>query len=126
MVPVLLQAASTAVSAALAINQTGIVSAANAAAFATSNGSAVVAAKATANATVSCKTTSAKAYASAVASLLADNQIEAAATGIAAAFAQGCEVASETSLVLVNAFATANSTASMAVGPALASRLSYS
>lgn len=118
----LLQAASTAVSAALAINQTGIISAANAAAFATSNASAIVAAKAADNATVSCKTISAKAYASAITNLLAANQTEALATGIAAAFAQGCEVSSETALVLVNALATANTTSNAAVGPALFSK----
>lgn len=111
-------------SAALAANQPGIVTSATAAAFATSNASAIVAAKAAANATVSCKTISAKAYASAVATLLDNNQTTAAATGIAAAFAQGCEVSSEVALVLVNAVANINTVANAAVGPALVSESS--
>lgn len=103
-----MQAASTAIAAALSANQACTVVAANLAAFGNSNASAIAAAKASANDAVrpgvNCLDYS-SAYASALTQALQGNQSSssAAATAIAAGFAQGCAVTSATGLAVTEA-----------------------
>ena len=102
------QAASTAVAAALLIGQDASVVAANAAAFATSNATAILVANVSSNETtrpgIDCLDYS-KAYADAVTSVITANpvQVSAAASAVAAAFAQGCAVEQATGLALTEA-----------------------
>ena len=104
----LLQAASTAIAVALLVGQDSSVVAANAAAFATSNATAIAAATASANDTarpgIDCLDYS-KGYADAVTSVVTANpiQVSAAASAVAAAFAQGCAVEEATGLALTEA-----------------------
>lgn len=103
-----LQAASTAVAAALLVGQDASVVAANAAAFATSNATAIIVANVSSNETtrpgIDCLDYS-KAYADAVTSVITANPVQtsAAASAVAAAFAQGCAVEQATGLALTEA-----------------------
>ena len=101
-----MQAVSTAIAAAISINQGSCISAANVAAFASSNATAIAAAKASANDTarpgVNCLDYT-SAYADAVTTVLQNNQTSAAATAIAAGFAQGCAVTQATGLAITEA-----------------------
>lgn len=103
-----LQAASTAVAAALLVGQDASVVAANAAAFATSNATAIIVANVSSNETtrpgIDCLDYS-KAYADAVTSVITASpiQVSAAASAVAAAFAQGCAVEQATGLALTEA-----------------------
>ncbi len=100
------QAASQAVAAALSVNQGSSVTAANIAAFSASNATAIAAAKTAANDTarpgINCLDYS-YAYADAITTVLQNNQTSAAATGIAAAFSQGCAVSTATGLAITEA-----------------------
>lgn len=104
-----LQAAAEAIGASLAVGQTGVVEAANSAAFSTSNSSAIATANATAIALAAdngtCTSYPAQSYAAALSSVLDANDTEAAAAGIAAGFAQGCCVSSATALSVVDLIA---------------------
>lgn len=122
----LLQAASTAIAAALLIGQDSSVVAANAAAFATSNATAIVVANVSSNETnrpgVDCLDYS-KAYADAVTSVITAEpiQVSAAASAVAAAFAQGCAVEQATALALTEAIFNLGCDT---VGPVLLSKFS--
>ena len=100
------QAASQAVAAALSVNQGSSVTAADVAAFSASNATAIAAAKTAANDTarpgINCLDYS-YAYADAITTVLQNNQTSAAATGIAAAFSQGCAVSTATGLAITEA-----------------------
>lgn len=104
-----LQAAAEAIGASLAVGQTGVVEAANSAAFSTSNSSAIATANATAIALAAdngtCTSYPAQSYAAALSSVLDANNTEAAAAGIAAGFAQGCCVSSATALSVLDLIA---------------------
>ena len=119
-----LQAAATAIAAALLVGQDSSVVAANAAAFAASNATAIAAAAASANNTarpgVNCLDYS-KAYADAVTSVITANpiQVKAAASAVAAAFAQGCAVEEATGLKLTESIYNLGCTT---VGPVLLSK----
>lgn len=104
----LLQAVSTAIAVAILVGEDSSVVAANAAAFASSNATAIAAATASVNDTarpgINCLDYS-KAYADAVTSVITANpiQVSAAASAVAAAFAQGCAVEEATGLALTEA-----------------------
>ena len=104
-----MQAAAAAINASLSVGQTGVVEAANAAAFGSSNSSAIATANATATALAAdngtCTSYPAQSYASALSSVLDDNNTEAAAAGIAAGFAQGCCVSSATAVAVLDLIA---------------------
>ena len=104
-----LQAAAAAIRSSLAVGQTGVVEAANSAAFGTSNASAIATANATAMALAAdngtCTSYPVGSYGDALSSVLSDNDTEAAAAGIAAGFAQGCSVSSVTALSVVDLIA---------------------
>lgn len=101
-----LKAAAEAIGAALAVGQTGVVEAANAAAFSTSNSSAIATANATATALAAdngtCSSYPAQSYTEALEQAIAANETEAAAAGIAAGFAQGCCVGSATTVAVLD------------------------
>lgn len=90
----------------MAVGQTGVVEAANAAAFSTSNNSAIATANATATALAAdngtCSSYPAQSYTLALETSIAANETEAAAAGIAAGFAQGCCVASATTVAVLD------------------------
>lgn len=119
------QAASQAVAAALSVNQGSSVTAADVAAFSASNATAIAAAKTAANDTarpgINCLDYS-YAYADAITTVLQNNQTSAAATGIAAAFAQGCAVSTATGLAITEAIY--NMGCSNGIGAALISKIS--
>ena len=104
-----MQAAGVAIGSSLADGQTGVVEAANAAAFSTSNASAIATANATAIALAAdngtCTSYPVQSYGTALSSVLSDNNTEAAAAGIAAGFAQGCCVSSVTALSVLDLIA---------------------
>ena len=104
-----MQAAAVAIDSSLAVGQTGVVEAANAAAFSTSNASAIATANATAIALAAdngtCTSYPVQSYGAALSSVLSDNNTEAAAAGIAAGFAQGCCVSSVTALSVLDLIA---------------------
>ena len=94
--------------AALLVGQDSSVVAANAAAFATSNATAIVVANVSSNETscpgIDCLDIS-KAYADAVTSVIVADpiQVPAAASAVAASFAQGCAVEQAIALALTEA-----------------------
>ena len=96
------------------------------AAFMASNATAIAAAKASANDTarpgINCLDYS-YAYADAVTTVLQNNQTSAAATGIAAAFAQGCAVSTATGLAITEAIYTMG--CNNGIGAALLSKSAY-
>ena len=104
-----LQAAATAIGSSLAVGQTGVVEAANSAAFGTSNASAIATANATTIALAAdngtCTVYPVGSYGDALSAVLSDNDTEAAAAGIAAGFAQGCCVSSVTALSVLDLIA---------------------
>ncbi|KAL3143100.1 hypothetical protein ABBQ38_003373 [Trebouxia sp. C0009 RCD-2024] len=104
-----LQAAAAAIGASLSVGQTGVVQAANSAAFGTSNASAIATANATTIALAAdngtCISYPVQSYGEALSSVLSDNDTEAAASGIAAGFAQGCCVSTATALSVVDLIA---------------------
>lgn len=104
-----LQAAAAAIGASLAVGQTGVVQAANSAAFGTSNASAIATANATTIALAAdngtCISYPVQSYGQALSSVLSDNDTEAAASGIAAGFAQGCCVSTATALSVLDLIA---------------------
>ena len=120
------QAASQAVAAALSVNQGSSVTAADVAAFSASNATAIAAAKTAANDTarpgINCLDYS-YAYADAITTVLQNNQTSAAATGIAAAFAQGCAVSTATGLAITEAIY--NMGCNNGIGAALISKFLY-
>lgn len=103
------QAAATAIGSSLNVGQTGVVEAANSAAFGTSNASAIATANATTIALAAdngtCTSYPVGSYGNALSSVLSDNDTEAAAAGIAAGFAQGCCVSSVTALSVLDLIA---------------------
>lgn len=102
----LAQAAAEAIEASLAVGQTGVIEAANAASFSTSNSSAIATANATATALAAdngtCSSYPAQSYTEALEQSIAANETEAAAAGIAAGFAQGCCVGSAATVAVLD------------------------
>jgi len=107
------------------VNQGSSVTAADIAAFSASNATAIAAAKTAANDTahpgINCLDYS-YAYADAITTVLQNNQTSVAATGIAAAFAQGCAVSTATGLAITEAIY--NLGCNNGIGAALISKFS--
>lgn len=118
-----MQASAAAITAAINANQLSSVVAADAAAFAGSSATTITAAQATSKAitdgSAHCLDFG-KAYSDAVAQVLQNGDVAAAAAAIAAAFAEGCELALATGAWATGAVSTQGCGV---VGPALVSEL---
>ncbi len=123
LVGLCLQASAAAVNAAINANQLSSVVAADAAAFAGSTATTITAAQATSQAITSGSAHCldfGKAYSDAIAQVLQNGNVVAAAAAIAAAFAEGCELALATGAWATGAVSIQGCGV---VGPALVSEL---